>query len=132
MNETSIIFKRPRRMAGVAFLLVISTFLASCNHKPKDGRGSAPDSAAASSAATASKTVTIASFNSLHLGWNNQKDTTAYCGVLAKYDVIGLVEVMNTQILDRVRNKLDSMTDVNWAYAVSDKKLGPSTYNTMQ
>jgi deoxyribonuclease-1-like protein len=128
MKTASKILYHTGKVPVVAFILLASIFLATCNQKAKDGQRSAPDSAATASAPTTSKTVTIASFNSLHLGWNNQKDTTAYCGVLAKYDVIGLVEVMNTGILDKVKDKLDLMTNVHWEYVVSDKKLGPSTY----
>jgi len=128
MENLPKISNRSRGMPVVALILLTCIFSVSCNHKPKDGQGHIPDSAATSSAATASKTFTIASFNSLHLGWNNQKDTTAYCGVLAKYDMIGLVEVMNTEILDKVKDKLHAMTSVDWEYVASDKKIGRTTY----
>lgn len=128
MKNTSKILDPSKWVPLVTFILLTSIFLVSCNHKPKEVQGIVQDSANASVAAIAPKTITIASFNSLHLGWNNQKDTTVYCSVLAKYDIIGLVEVMNTEILDKVKNRLDSMTSVHWEYVVSDKKIGPSTY----
>jgi endonuclease/exonuclease/phosphatase family metal-dependent hydrolase len=115
-------FIRFSRMLSLGTLLAACVLLASCNGKPKDGQQNV------ATATAAPKVITIASFNSLHLGWNNQKDTTAYCSVLAKYDVIGLVEAMNTEILDKVKDKLGSMTNVNWEYVASDKKLGRSTY----
>ena len=128
MKNTREFLNRSRRMRVVAFILLTGIFSASCNQRPKDGQGSVADSTATSSSATTPKKITLASFNSLHLGWNNQKDTTTYCSVLAKYDVVGLVEVMNTEILDKVKDKLHSMTSINWEYVASDKKIGRTTY----
>ena len=128
MKYTAKFLRHSEGVPLAALILLISVFSGSCNQRPKEAQRSASDTTAASSTAAASKSITIASFNSLHLGWNNQKDTSAYCSVLAKYDVIGLVEVMNTEILDKVKDKLHSMTSVDWEYVASNKKIGRTTY----
>jgi ABC-type Fe3+-citrate transport system substrate-binding protein len=64
-------FIRSSRTPFLGTLLAACVLLASCNGKPKDGQQNV------ATVTAEQKTITVASFNSLHLGWNNQKDTTA-------------------------------------------------------
>lgn len=73
-------------------------------------------------------TVTIASFNTLHLGWDNGKDLNKLAEILVLYDVIGLQEVMNEDTLKRVRDLLGEKTNATWQYVISSRSLGRSSY----
>ena len=43
----------------------------------------------------AENTANIASFNVLHLGWNNKKDYKTLSEIISLFDITGLVEVTN-------------------------------------
>ena len=73
-------------------------------------------------------TITIASFNTLHLGWDNGKDLDKLAEVVKSYDVIGLQEVMNEDTLKKVRDILAGKTGAAWQYVISSRSLGRSTY----
>lgn len=79
-------------------------------------------------APAAPKTIALASFNVLHLGWNNNKDLDALSKVLANYDVIGLQEVMQPEAVDSVTERLGKLTQVEWGFVLSSDKLGRSSY----
>ncbi len=70
----------------------------------------------------------IASFNTLHLGWNNSKDYDSTAEILKDFSVIGLLEVMNEEGLRELDQSLESITGVTWDYVISDEKVGRSTY----
>jgi endonuclease/exonuclease/phosphatase family metal-dependent hydrolase len=73
-------------------------------------------------------TIIMASFNTLHLGWDNGKDLDKLAEVLVSYDVIGLQEVMNEDTLKKVRDILAEKTKATWQYVISARSLGRSTY----
>ncbi len=78
------------------------------------------------------KSIKLASFNLLHLGWDNDKDIDKVANILARYDIIALQEVMNTEIMNALESKLDSFPindiPIDWDYIISDQKLGRSSY----
>ncbi len=73
-------------------------------------------------------TRVFASFNLLHLGWNNGKDLHTLAGIIAQYDVIALQEVMNLDTLQRLNTILDSLTGIRWRFIASQEKIGRTTY----
>lgn len=75
-----------------------------------------------------SQTITVASFNTLHLGWNNQKDLIRFAHTVALFDIVALQEVMNEDTLKRVISLLESETKTPWAYIISSEKIGRTSY----
>jgi len=106
---------RKTRLSDVLFLALLFLALSSCNNGPAPNGNSAP-------------TITIASFNTLHLGWDNGKDLTKMADVLMPFDVIGLQEVMNEDTLKKVRDILKQKTGTDWQYVISARTLGRSSY----
>ncbi|MCT4662812.1 MAG: lamin tail domain-containing protein [Tissierellales bacterium] len=75
------------------------------------------------------KQVTIASFNALHLGWNNNKDIKSMAEVIKDFDIVGLEEVMNKEGVEQLVKSLNDMNaEKNWSYHISDLKVGRGTY----
>jgi endonuclease/exonuclease/phosphatase family metal-dependent hydrolase len=89
---------------------------------------------------TAPATITLASFNLLHLGWNNGKNLDDLAAILARYDIIALQEVMKKSgndddplfDLKLVRDKVQALTASDgapvWEFQVTSESLGRSTY----
>ncbi|MBM4169347.1 MAG: hypothetical protein FJ215_09345 [Ignavibacteria bacterium] len=73
-------------------------------------------------------TRVFASFNALHLGWDNGKDLHALARVIAQFEVIALLEVMNLDTLQRLNAMLDDLTGSRWRFVTSPEKLGRTTY----
>ena len=70
----------------------------------------------------------VASFNALHLGWDNGKDYKSLANVVNQFDLVALQEVMKEEGLIELTNILNQVTDKNWSYHLSNKKVGRSTY----
>jgi endonuclease/exonuclease/phosphatase family metal-dependent hydrolase len=97
------------------FLTMALLILCCCNNGPPPNGNTAA-------------TITMASFNTLHLGWDNGKDLNKLADVLKSYDVIGLQEVMNEDTLKKVRDLLREHTGTEWQYVISLRNLGRSSY----
>ena len=71
---------------------------------------------------------TIASFNTLHLGWDNSKDFAALACIVNHFDVTGLVEVETEEGLAELTENLEKLSGKNWEYHISDKEVGEDSY----
>lgn len=76
--------------------------------------------------------VRIASFNTLHLGWNNNKDYDKVAEILTKYDLIALQEVMKEEGLRTLLQQMNAATripgyDTVW-YPVISETIGRNSY----
>ena len=71
---------------------------------------------------------TIATFNTLHLGWDNSKDFAALACIVNHFDVVGLVEVETEEGLKELVENLEKLTGKNWEYHISDKEVGEDSY----
>ncbi len=87
------------------------------------------------SAAPPAGVLRLASWNTLHLGWNNGKDLNKLAWVLTRYDVIALQEVMKTSgsrdplaALKAVEERVESLTGAPWAYQATSDAIGRRTY----
>ena len=70
----------------------------------------------------------VATFNTLHLGWNNNKDFVKLASIINNFDLVALEEVMSEDGLVELTNNLNNVSDKNWNYHISDKKVGRSSY----
>lgn len=70
---------------------------------------------------------TIASFNTLHLGWG-KKDYSKVAKVLSHFDIIGLQEVMNLNGIVSLVNALNTGTPFIWKYHISRYSVGKNRY----
>ena len=75
----------------------------------------------------AGDTALIASFNSLKLG-KNQKDYYQFSKVISKFDLIGLEEVMDKNVMKIIKKNLENITNSKWDYHVSEYPVGSSEY----
>lgn len=71
---------------------------------------------------------TIAAFNVLHLGWNNNKDFEALACIVNHFDIAGLVEVETEEGIAELIENLEKLTGKNWEYHISDKEVGEDSY----
>ncbi|MCA9624657.1 MAG: endonuclease/exonuclease/phosphatase family protein [Myxococcales bacterium] len=67
---------------------------------------------------------TVATFNALHLGWDNDKDMLATACVLSHFDLVGLVEIDDPQGLVDLENELELVTGETWSSHVSPWAVG--------
>lgn len=72
-------------------------------------------------------TVLVASFNALRLG-EKQKDYRAFAQILAKFDLIGLEEVMNEKGVKKTQAYLEKLTKEKWDYIISENSVGSENY----
>lgn len=70
----------------------------------------------------------IATFNVLHLGWNNDKNYNKLAQIIDNFELVGLVEVMKEDGLIQLANTLNSISDREWSYHISSQKVGRSSY----
>ncbi len=70
----------------------------------------------------------IASFNSLHLGWNKDKDYKSIAEFLSLFDLIGLQEVMKKDGVKKLATELERTTGEKWGYVISDYSVGSKRY----
>ena len=71
---------------------------------------------------------TVATFNALHLGWDNSKDFAALACIVNHFDVVGLVEVETEEGLEELTENLEKLTGKNWEYHISEKEVGEDSY----
>lgn len=69
----------------------------------------------------------IASFNTLRLG-QNTKDYARFSRAISKFDLIGLVEVMNREGIQELVDALNKETGEKWDYYLSQYSVGKSSY----
>ncbi len=67
---------------------------------------------------------TVATFNALHLGWNNAKDMLALACVVSHFDLVGLVEIDDPQGLVDLEAELELLTGELWSSHVSPHAVG--------
>jgi len=71
--------------------------------------------------------ATIASFNSLHLGWKG-KNRAAFAKVINAFDLIALQEVMSRQGIEDIVEILEMQTFSKWEYCISPYPVGTKRY----
>lgn len=71
---------------------------------------------------------TVATFNALHLGWDNSKDFEALACIVNHFDIAGLVEVETEEGIAELTENLEKLTGKNWEYHISDKEVGEDSY----
>lgn len=76
---------------------------------------------------TALAELRIASWNVLHLGWNNGKNIEAMAAVAEQFDFLAVQELMEPAALTRLRDTLEQRTGVPWRQLTSDA-AGRSSY----
>jgi subtilase family serine protease len=69
---------------------------------------------------------TIATFNALHLGWDNQKDMVALACTISHFSLVGLVEVDTPDVLDTLERELEALTGESWSHFASEHSVGRS------
>ena len=74
-----------------------------------------------------SKESYIASFNVLRLGVN-KKNNSSLTKIISKFDLIGLVEVMNKRGIQELVDVLNEETKDNWSYHITPYSVGKSSY----
>ena len=72
-------------------------------------------------------TILVASFNALRLG-EKQKDYRIFAQILAKFDLIGLEEVMNEKGVKKTQAYLEKLTKEKWDYIISENSVGSENY----
>lgn len=71
---------------------------------------------------------TIASFNTLHLGWDNDKDFAGIACVIDHFDIVGLVEVESEYALQKLVSYLTGLSGEKWDYHISPYDVGRTSY----
>lgn len=69
----------------------------------------------------------VASFNTLRLG-KNEKDYELTAKILAGFDLVGLIEVMNQEGVEDLITALEKVTNTKWSYHISPYPVGKSSY----
>ena len=67
---------------------------------------------------------TVATVNTLHLGWDNSKDLTALACVISHYDVVGLLEINSAKGLADLELTLEQVTGEDWGTHLSEHAVG--------
>ncbi|ADE17007.1 Endonuclease/exonuclease/phosphatase (plasmid) [Nitrosococcus halophilus Nc 4] len=70
--------------------------------------------------------LTIASWNTKHLGWGTKRDWSATAAVVAPYDFVALQEVMSGAAVKRLVQALEQQTGADWSSLVSETSVGRS------
>lgn len=71
--------------------------------------------------------VRIASWNTLHLGYNNDKDYAQVAAVVSRFDLVGLQEVMDRPAINKLVATLEQQTGQDWNSTMSHE-VGRSSY----
>lgn len=74
--------------------------------------------------------TTIASWNLLHLGWNNQKDLEAVQTIANNFDFLAIQELMNPKGIKDLKETLEQRTNNSYKYIYSDQ-IGSTRYKEM-
>ena len=69
----------------------------------------------------------IASFNTLRLG-RNSKDYILTAQVVELFDIVGLIEVMNEEGVEKLVDTLNDISDEKWDYHISPYPTGNNSY----
>lgn len=69
----------------------------------------------------------IASFNTLRLG-KAQKDYKLMSKILENFDIVGLVEVMNVEGVEKLIENLNEISEERWEYHISPYSVGNTSY----
>lgn len=69
----------------------------------------------------------VGSWNLKHLGWNNHKNLPAVAQVMARFDLIGLQEVMYPEHLQPLLKALEAETGSDWNFS-SSRTVGGNGY----
>lgn len=69
----------------------------------------------------------IASFNALRLG-NKNKDYQLMSKILKEFDIVGLIEVMNVEGVEKLIDELEKTSGESWSYHISPYPVGKSRY----
>lgn len=69
----------------------------------------------------------ISSFNTLRLG-RAQKDYVLVSKVLKGFDLIGLIEVMNVEGVEKLVKELEKESGISWEYHISPYPVGSTSY----
>ena len=80
---------------------------------------------------TFGKTVNIASFNTLHLGWRSdyqQEKIEGLASIISFFDLVGIQEVMRKDSVKKLTNELKVQTGVEWRYDISPYSVGSKKY----
>lgn len=75
---------------------------------------------------TSAHAITIATWNTMNLGWGDKRDWHATAAVGAPYDFIALQEVMSEMVVKRLIQSLEQQTGVDWSSLVSETSVGRS------
>ncbi|HPS31855.1 MAG TPA: hypothetical protein PLZ43_16485 [bacterium] len=70
----------------------------------------------------------VASFNMLHLGYNNGKDYPALACIIKDFSLTGIAELMNETGIITLHDNLENITGESWEYLISNRSAGRSTY----
>lgn len=73
------------------------------------------------------ETTNVASFNVLHLGWKG-KNYKELAEVVSLFELVGLLEVMKEEGLQKLEKELEKQTKQEWTYHISKEKIGRKTY----
>lgn len=71
--------------------------------------------------------IRVASWNTLHLGYNNNKDYGQVADVVSRFDLVGLQEIMDRPAIDELVATLERQTGDAWDSTVSHE-VGRSSY----
>lgn len=69
----------------------------------------------------------VASWNALHLGWDNGKDYAAAAKVAASFDLIALQEIMSVEGLEQLELSVEALTGESWSTMASEA-IGRGSY----
>jgi endonuclease/exonuclease/phosphatase family metal-dependent hydrolase len=72
--------------------------------------------------------IWVASWNVLHLGWENQKNIKAVAAIIDRYDLVALIEVMNHQVVDDLIIELERISPDEWEAVMTDAPVGRTRY----
>ncbi|GLI56880.1 LuxR family transcriptional regulator [Propionigenium maris DSM 9537] len=70
----------------------------------------------------------IASFNTLHLGWNEEKRYDRMAEFLSFFDLVALQEVMDERGLEELVDELNHRGEERWEYHISPYSVGSGEY----
>lgn len=72
--------------------------------------------------------ITLATWNTKHLGWGEKRDWETTAHVIAPYDWVALQEVMYARSVKRLEQKVERVTGAEWSSIGSDVAVGRGRY----
>ena len=70
---------------------------------------------------------TVATFNTLHLGWDNGKDMQGMACVVSHFSLAGLVEIDTPESVAELEVELEALTGEAWSHFVSEHAVGSNS-----